>query len=97
VGGLSQDELERKRATVASGVYQMLFAQLGTIILEAMPRHAAREQFLKGRRALPSPAPEQMLRYEVRGRALEESAAVPEAITFQAHYAPLFEALCGRA
>ncbi len=93
---LSQEELDRKLATVQSGVYQMLFAQLGTAILEAFPSRAAREQFLKGRSNLPAPAPEQVLRYEVRGKALMSLGTVKEVITFNAHYAPVFEALCGR-
>jgi hypothetical protein len=94
---LSDEELRRKIATLKSGIYQMLFAQLGADILSAMPSRAAQEQFLKGRTSLPSPAPEQALRYERRGKGLKDRGAVREAITFNAHYAPVFEALCGRA
>ena len=93
---LTQQELDRKSATVKSGVYRMLFAQMGAVILEALPSRVAREQFLKGRSHLPSPAAEQVLRYEVRGKALKNAGAVQEAITFNAHYAPVFEALNGR-
>jgi hypothetical protein len=89
---LSQDELTRKIATIKSGVYKMLFAQLGRAILDNVP-HAGREHFLKARITLPSPAPEQLLRYEMRGRALKHLGAVREVITFDAHYAPIFHAL----
>jgi hypothetical protein len=92
---LSQEELDRKIATIESGVYTMLFAQLGSAILDALPSRAGRENFLKGRSVLPSPAPEQVLRYEMRGRALKDAGAVRQVITFDRHYAPIFEALCG--
>jgi hypothetical protein len=92
---LTQEELDRKLATVKSGIYSTLFAQLGALILEAMPSRAAREVFLEGRSHLPSPAAEQVLRYEVRGKALKHSGTVREVITFAAHYAPVFEALVG--
>src|SRR5262245_26779328 len=61
---LSQEELDRKLATIKSGVYKALFGQLGAHISDAVPSHAGREYFLKGRSGLPSLAPEQVLRYE---------------------------------
>jgi hypothetical protein len=92
---LSEEELERKIATLESGIYQALFAQLGPVILTAMQSRGAREQFLKGRATLPAPAREQVLRYERRGTALKELGAVREVITYDEHYVPIFEALCG--
>jgi hypothetical protein len=93
---LSQDELDRKIATIKSGVYKMLFAQLGDSILGCLPTQGGREYFLKARIALPSPTSEQMLRYETRGKALKHKGTVTEVITFGAHYTPIFEALAPR-
>jgi hypothetical protein len=91
---LSEEERDRKIATIKSHVYKALFAQLGHPILDALESHAGCEYFLKGRRGLPLPAPEQVLRYEMRGRMLKDLGAVPGVITYGAHYAPIFEALC---
>jgi hypothetical protein len=92
---LNEDELAQKIATIKSGVYGMLFQQMGRAIQGAIPSHARREQFLKGRFSLPKPTPEQALRYDTRGRLQKESGAVARNITYKDHYAPMFEALCG--
>jgi hypothetical protein len=90
---LTQEELDLKIATIESGIYKMLFDELGTAILNAIPSHARREYFLKGGNFLPSPPPEQVLRYETRGRALKRAGAVRKAITFEGHYVQIFTAL----
>jgi hypothetical protein len=92
---LSEEEHDRKVATIKSGVYTILFEQLGSAILDALPSHAGYECFLRSRRGLPSPAPEQELRYEIRGRMLKDRGAVRTVITYNGHYTPVFEALCG--
>jgi hypothetical protein len=92
---LSEEELNRKTTTIESGVYSMLFEQLGSTILAALPSHGGCESFLKGRSALPVPAPEQVLRYEVRGRQLKDARVVRDVITYTGHYVPIFESLCG--
>jgi hypothetical protein len=94
---LSPAELERKLATIDSGVYSMLFAQLGNAIRGAAGSRAEREQFLKARSKRPSPAPEQLLRYEARGNALRDAGEIRDVITLDRHYTPVFEALCGTA
>jgi hypothetical protein len=92
---LSQKELEQKTATIESGIYKMLFEQLGNAIPDALLRQGRHEHFLKGRSYLPTPGPEQVLRYEIRGKQLKDAGIVPEVITLKKHYAPIFEALCG--
>lgn len=92
---LSREELNQKTATIEGGIYTMLFEQLGSTILDALPSSGGHEHFLKGRSSLPTPAPEQLLRYEMRGRLLKDAGVVREVITFDKHYAPIFEALCG--
>lgn len=94
---LSPAELERKLTTINSGVYAMLFAQLGGAIRGAAGSRAEREAFLKARNKRPSPAPEQLLRYETRGNALRDAGEIRDVITFDRHYTPVFEALCGSA
>jgi hypothetical protein len=92
---LTEEELAQKASTVRAGVYTMLFAQLGTMLLDALPSRGGCESFLKARNTLPSPAPEQVLRYETRGSLLKDAGAVRDVITFAGHYAPIFESLCG--
>jgi hypothetical protein len=92
---LSQEELNHKTATIESGIYKMLFEQLGSAIIDALPSRGGHEHFLKGRSDLPTPVPEQVLRYEMRGKLLKDAGVVPDVITFNKHYAPIFEALCG--
>jgi hypothetical protein len=94
---LTPEELNRRVATIESGVYSMLFAQLGGFIMDAARSRAEREQFLKARSARPSPAPEQLLRYERRGKELRNAGEIREVITFERHYTPIFEALCNGA
>jgi hypothetical protein len=94
---LTEEELAQKTTTVKAGVYTMLFARRGTILLDALPSRAGCECFLKARNTLPWPAPEQVLRYEMRGSLLKDAGAVREVITFAGHYAPIFESLCGES
>jgi hypothetical protein len=70
---LSEEELAQKTTTIKGGVYTILFAQLGSTILNALPSRAGCECFLNARNTLPSPAPEQVLRYEMRGILLKEA------------------------
>jgi hypothetical protein len=91
---LTAEEAARKAATLRAGIYRMLFAQVGAEIESAMPTHAAREQVVPARPALPSPAPGQALRYDRRGRAAEAAGTVARAITFADHYVPMYRALC---
>jgi hypothetical protein len=92
---LTQKELDQKTTTIESGVYRLLLEQLGGAILDALPSRGGHENFLKARSDLPSPCPEQVLRYEMRGKLLKDAGALSEVITFNTHYAPIFEALCG--
>ena len=94
---LTEEELARKTTTVKAGVYTMLFEQLGTMLLAALPSRGGCECFLKARNTLPRPAPEQALRYEMRGNLLKDTGAVREVITFAGHYAPIFESLYGES
>ena len=94
---LTEEELARKTTTVKAGVYTILLEQLGTMLLAALPSRGGCECFLKARNTLPRPAPEQVLRYEMRGSLLKDTGAVREVITFAGHYAPIFELLCGES
>jgi hypothetical protein len=70
---------------------------MGTILIDAVPLRAGCECFLKARNTLPSPAPEQVLRYETRGILLKDAGEVRDVITFAGHYTPIFESLCGES
>lgn len=91
---LTAEETARKAATLRGGTYGMLFAQLGAEILAAIPTHAAREQVVPARTALPSPAAGQQVRYDARGRAALAAGRVARAIGYREHYVPLYRALC---
>jgi hypothetical protein len=90
---LTPDESARKMATVTDGIYKILFDQMGGMITEAIPTHARREQFLRARRGLPEPAPDQALRYDERGAALKSAGTVKDEITYRQHYVPVFVGL----
>ena len=86
-------ELDRKMAVLRSG-YQALIRQLGERILDAIDARPQRENFLRARGSLPGPAPDQVLRYDMRGRALKAQGEVQEAISYHKHYAAMFVGLC---
>ena len=94
---LTKAELDRKVAALRKGTYQALFRQLGPLILEAIDACPEEEQFLQARSSGPTPSPEQVLRYDIRGRALRAKGEVREAITYLEHYVPMFVSLCPRA
>jgi len=77
----------------AFDIYTSLAAQLGKDNVDLAVTRAGEEQFLKARGKLPVPAVDQVLRYEWRGRRLQEMGLVQEAITYDDHYVPLVEAL----
>jgi hypothetical protein len=88
---LSTEELGLKTGTIKSGVYGSLFSTLGGMITNAIPSHASRELVIHARDAIPQPLPGQVLRYETRGKYLAEKGDVPAAITYDAHYVPVFK------
>jgi LmbE family N-acetylglucosaminyl deacetylase len=91
---LSEEELARKLAVLRGGIYQTLFSQMGPLILDAVATRAPREQFMTARQTLPEPEPDQALRYDRRGLALQASGAVRAAIGYREHYVPMFASLC---
>ena len=91
---LTEEELEKKMAILRGRIYDALFSQLGPLISEAIPARAHREQYITARKKLPKPEPDQVLRYDMRGRTLKTSGDVREAITYRGHYVPMFESLC---
>ncbi|MDX2028144.1 MAG: hypothetical protein SFW62_05865 [Alphaproteobacteria bacterium] len=92
---LTEGELARKAETLRNGPYGILTSQMGSMIEEALASHGKRERFLKGRRVLPRPVAGQALRYEERGQKLKDRGEIGEVITYNCHYAPIFETLCG--
>ncbi len=91
---LSEAELARKLAVLRGGIYETLFSQMGPLILDAVATRAPREQFMTARQTIPEPEPDQALRYDRRGLALQASGAVRAAIGYRAHYVPMFASLC---
>jgi hypothetical protein len=91
---LSEAELARKLAVLRGGIYETLFNQMGPLILDAVATRAPREQFMTARQTIPKPQPDQALRYDRRGLALQASGAVRAAITYREHYVPMFASLC---
>ncbi len=89
---LTPDEHEMKRR--AFGIYTSLAEQLGPENVDLAVSRAGEEHFLTARSHLPSPAVDQVLRYDWRGRRLLEQGLVAEAITCHGHYLPLVEELC---
>ncbi|MEN6542125.1 hypothetical protein [Parvibaculum sp.] len=85
---------ERGAKLRAFDIYTSLAAQLGKENVDLAIARCGEEQFLKARRTLPTPAVDQVLRYEWRGRKLREMGLVEDAITCGDHYVPLVEALC---
>lgn len=89
--GLTDEERTMKLG--AFDIYTSLAAQLGQENVELAATRCGEEQFLKARQTLPTPAVDQVLRYEWRGQRLRDMGLVKETITYRDHYVPLVEAL----
>ncbi len=91
---LTKEELAVK--TRARGeIYRQLGAQMGPILAYTPASHAASEVLRPAPIALPEPDAERVLRYEWRGRLLQERGAIEEVITYASHYRPLISWLSG--
>lgn len=88
---LTNEEHDVKRA--AFNIYTSLAAQLGKDNVDLAVSRASEEQFLKARGKLPEPAIDQVLRYEWRGKKLQDMGLVKETITYDDHYVPLVKAI----
>ncbi|HKY94161.1 MAG TPA: hypothetical protein VJL84_02605 [Kiloniellales bacterium] len=91
---LSADEWAKKIGCWRT-IYGQLRAQLGTVIDAIGDGSLAREVLHPARDALRQPAAEERLRYEERGRKLQERGEVAEVITLHGHVRPVVQALLG--
>lgn len=89
---LTAQELGRK-VQAREDHYRSLRRQLGSVLDALGPEHMAREIFAPARSAYPEPGEDYALRYERRGRSLQERGEVAEVITYRGHFLPLAEAL----
>jgi hypothetical protein len=76
-------------------IYRQLGAQMGPILARIPASHAASEVLRPAPIALPEPDAERVLRYEWRGRLLQERGAIEAVITYAGHYRPLISWLSG--
>lgn len=89
---LTPDELATKREAGARR-YPSLRRQMGPVLDGIAPESSAVEHFVAGARGLPAPGPEDVLRYEWRGRRLKDGGRVDRVITYAGHFLPFVEAL----
>jgi hypothetical protein len=73
--------------------YPSLRLQMGRLLDEIPPAHAALEYFLEASPELPAPGAEHALRYEERGRSLRRRGLVEHTITLSDHFLPMVAAL----
>lgn len=74
-------------------IYTILRETLGDLLLGLTGAEVAVEVVGPAAAGVPAPDSERVLRYEWRGRLLEERAAVPAVITYAGHYRPVAAAL----
>jgi hypothetical protein len=86
---LTEHELRRKTDVLSDGTYGALMSQLGPLISDALPTRGQIECYLKARDRLPAPEPDQLLRYDVRGRLLQATGDVRSGISYREHYVPM--------
>lgn len=89
---LSAGELAAKLAA-RDGQYRSLRHQLGAVLDGVAPEEAALEVFAAAEDAFPTPGESHALRYERRGRELQERGEVAEVITYRDHFLPTVTAL----
>ena len=89
---LTPTELAAKERARAQH-YPSLSSQLGTVLTDLDREHAALEYFAPAAHELPSPGRHHVLRYEWRGRLLEERGEVDRVIAFRDHFLPMVAAL----
>jgi hypothetical protein len=89
---LTPTELAAKERARAED-YPSLSSQLGTVLTGLDREHAAVEYFATAADERPSPGRHHVLRYEWRGRLLEERGEVDRVITFRDHFLPMVAAL----
>jgi hypothetical protein len=75
--------------------YSCLRRQLGAVLDDIGEQHAAVEEFRAAPSAIPAPGADYVLRYEWRGRSLQERREVERVITYREHFLPLVAALAG--
>jgi hypothetical protein len=73
--------------------YLSLRRQLGPVLDALGPEHMAREIYAPACAAYPEPGEGYALRYEWRGRSLQERGEVAEVITYRGHFLPIAERL----
>lgn len=89
---LTPAELANKLAARA-GHYPCLHRQMGDLLDALGDDHCAVEHFAAAAADLPTPGQEHALRYEWRGRRLQERGLVERIITWREHFLPVVEAL----
>jgi len=89
---LTAEELGKK-VRARQDHYRSLRRQLGSVLDGLGPEHMAQEIFAPTRPAYPEPGEDYALRYEWRGRSLQERGEVAEVITYRGHFLPLAAAL----
>ncbi|MEE8201393.1 MAG: hypothetical protein V3R29_09530 [Candidatus Acidoferrales bacterium] len=89
---LTPEELETK-IKARDEIYSQLRNQMGRTICDLPPAHLGLEMVRPAESALPTAKPDQVLRYENRGRRLQERGEVQRVITYADHYLPVASAL----
>jgi len=89
---LTPDELATK-LEAGERRYPSLRRQMGAVLDGLPPERSAVEHFVSAAAGLPAPGPEDVLRYEWRGRRLKDGGQVDRVITWTDHFLPFAKAL----